>query len=242
MQGFAEDAVLGQHGRGIPNGVAERRQQIGLDQISGGLRRHAGGEQQDHPAGDREQPPGRDPQQPEIERRPDRDAAGQPDDPTGEQGARAETAARGDAVKEQHRLRALAQHGKPHYHRQHIERPRAGDHRVADFPGGRGQFAAVTRHPDVVPAEHADREEQDHRVQQLLADAGGSCGDLGGEQSDDTGADDASRQSGRDPEPAAPRADTGGQDDADDQRRLQHLTKHDDGCSEHRDRPPPISR
>ena len=51
----------------------------------------------------------------------------------------------------------------------------------------------MARHPDVVPAEHSDREEQDRRVQQLLADAGGGRGDLGGEQSHEPGAGDARR-------------------------------------------------
>ena len=53
-----------------------------------------------------------------------------------------------------------------------MERPRAGYHRVADLPGSGGEFAPVARHPDVVPAEHSYREEQDHRVQQFLANAG----------------------------------------------------------------------
>ena len=91
----------------------------------------------------------------------------------------------------------------------------------------------MARHPDVVPAEHSDREEQDHRVQQFLADAGGGRGDFGGEQGHEAGADDASRQTGRDPKSAARRTGAGRQDDADDQRRLEYLTKDDDGCSEH---------
>ena len=76
-----------------------------------------------------------------------------------------------------------------------------------------------------------------HRVQQFLADAGGGSGDLGGEQGDKAGADDASRRSGRDPKSAARRTGAGRQDDADDQRRFEHLTKYDDGRSEHRSVP-----
>jgi hypothetical protein len=163
---------------------------------------------------------------------------GQAEGPPGEQRAGAQTTSCGDAIKEQHGLRAFAQHGQADNHRQHIKRPSPGDHRVANLSSGRGQFAPVARHPDVVPAEHSDREEQNHRVQQFLTDPGGGRGDLGGEQGYEAGADDASRQTGRDPEPAARCAGARCQDDADDQRGLEYLTKYDNGCPEHRDRLP----
>ena len=81
------------------------------------------------------QPAHRDPQQPEIKRAPTATPPAEPEDPAGQHGARAEPAARGDAVEKQHRLRAFAQHGEPDHHRQHIERPSAGDHCIADFAG-----------------------------------------------------------------------------------------------------------
>jgi hypothetical protein len=59
-----------------------------------------------------------------------------------------------------------------------------------------------------VPAEHADCEKQDRRVQQFLADACGGRTDLGSEKSDEAGPDDASRQTRRDPESPALAAKT----------------------------------
>src|SRR6476659_2180587 len=60
-------------------------------------------------------------------------------------------------------------------------RTRARTHLFADARGFSGQFAAVAAHPDIVPAEHADRREKDGRVEQLLPDALDRVGDFSGE-------------------------------------------------------------
>ena len=95
----------------------------------------------------------------------------------------------------------------------------------------------MARHPYVVPAEHRDRDEQYRRVHQLLADAGGSSGDLGGEEGHQGGAYGACRQAAAHPKAAPRRAGAGRQNDADDQRRLEHLAKDNNGRAEHCDIP-----
>src|SRR6202008_4218118 len=100
------------------------------------------------------------------------DTASEPERAPGDKGTDAATAACCDAVKEEHGLRTLAQYREADHDRQHIKRLSAGDYRVADRASRCRELAPMARHPNVVPAEHADGEQQNHSIQQLLADAG----------------------------------------------------------------------
>ena len=78
-----------------------------------------------------------------------------------------------------------------------------GPHRLADLLHLAGEFPAMARHPDVVPDQHDDRDEQDRGVENLLPDARQRLGDHAGEGGDEAGAEHARRDAGRDDEPAA---------------------------------------
>ena len=203
----------------------------------GRLRRQPGGEQQHQPAGHREQVLERDPQQPAIQHRAGRRPGGQAERGPAEHGAQADMPGRGDAIDEQHRLRAFAQHRRAGHHRKRGERPASLHHRLAQRARRAGHLPAVPGHPDVVPAQHPHGEQQDGAGEQLLPGAGEGVGDGSGERRHQGRAQQAAGDPGGDPGAAPPHADRGGHHDSDDQGGFQHLAEHDHGDGEHRGAP-----
>ena len=92
----------------------------------------------------------------------------------------------------------------------------------------------MTPHPDIVPTEHRDRGEQDRRVEHLLPDAGHRRRQGLGKTRDDDRTQDAAGDPAADPKAAARDALARRQDNADDQRRFEHLAKDDDRGCQHR--------
>ena len=92
-------------------------------------------------------------------------------------------------------------------------------------------------HPDIVPAEHADRGKEDARVEQLLTHAFGGRGDRRGEDRHQRSAEHPRRDAARDPQSAPRRAAARRHDDADDQRGFEYLAEDDDCGRQHRDAP-----
>ena len=72
-----------------------------------------------------------------------------------------------------------------------------------------------------------------HELQQLLADAGGRCGDGLGKSRDKAGSDDPRRYAAADPPFAPLHGLARRQDDPDDERRLKHFAKGDDRGGQH---------
>jgi hypothetical protein len=85
-----------------------------------------------------------------------------------------------------------------------------------------------------VPAEHQHRGEEDGRVEQFLAHALGHRGNRAGRGGDTERAQHATDDPATDPKAATRRATARRHDDADDQRRFQHLAKNDDRGRQHR--------
>src|SRR5208282_6222613 len=83
-----------------------------------------------------------------------------------------------DAIEEKHDLGAFAQHGDPAHAGEGIKRPRTGKHVASDPARRRGKFPSMAAHPDIVPPEHGDGSEEDGGIEQLLANAFDSTGDL----------------------------------------------------------------
>ena len=98
------------------------------------------------------------------------------------------------------------------------------------FPG---EFRAVLLHPHVVPAEHGRRSEQDRGVEDLLPDALERSGNRSCAPGDDERARHAGGDANGHPSVAACNTTRGGENDADDQGRLDDLAQDDDGGRDH---------
>jgi hypothetical protein len=72
---------------------------------------------------------------------------------------------------EERNLRALAHHRHRADNAKRQNRFGARPHLFADSLDVGGELAAVARHPNVVPNEHDDGDEQDRSVEDLLPDA-----------------------------------------------------------------------
>ncbi len=222
--------MLGQPGRGIPDGIGQRRQLARLHEVPGGLRCHAGREQQQQPARHGKQVTRRDDHEAAIERPADRHAAREPERAAGPE-LRGIGAAGRDAIEEEHDLGTLAQHREADDHEQHGQRSGAAGDVAADGRHLAREVGAVALHPDVVPAEHRRRRQQDTGVEHLLAEALERGGDPFGEAGDDERADDAERDAAGDPGAPARHGARRGEHDPDEERRLENLAQDDDrGC------------
>ena len=96
---------------------------------------------------------------------------------------------------------------------------RAGPHRLADPLDVGGELAAMARHPDVVPGQHHDGDEEDRGVEDFLADPRQGLADRARKGGHERRADHAGQDARRDREPAAGEPFRHRQHDADDQAR-----------------------
>jgi len=233
VQHLAQQAALGEQAGGIPHAVAERGQHVGRTEEGGALRGHAGSQQQDQPARHAEQVAHRDGHQAEVDRRADRQSGGNAQHAAQHHAGRAVAAADGHAVEEQHDFGPFAQQRDAADQGQRMQRPRAGDHVLAQPGGVGGQVAPVAAHPDVVPAQHRHGGKEDGGVEQFLADALHQGSDLRGETGHDQRAEHTRGAAAEDPERAVRHAARGGHDDTDDEAGLEDFTKDDDQGCEH---------
>jgi hypothetical protein len=139
-----------------------------------------------------------------------------------------------DAVKKQHNLGAFAQYRDTDHDGYRGRWPVAGRHRTSDGAHLAGKLAPVARHPGIVPGQHADGDQQDCGIEQLLAGAVEQRPQFAGKSGDHARAQHAGEHTGSDP-PAAARHGPGcRQHDAHDQAGLDDLTEDNDKAREHR--------
>ena len=119
----------------------------------------------------------------------------QPENAADQHARRGSAAGCGDAIEEEHHLRAFPEHGDRDHDGQRGKRADARRDRRADTAEFGDKRAPVLRHPAVVPGEHRYRDGEDRGIEEFLPHAGERVGDRLGESRDEHGADDA----GRDP-------------------------------------------
>ena len=110
---------------------------------------------------------------------------------------------------------------------------RAGAYGGAEAVGGPRQFAGMTPHPDIVPAQHRDRGKEDCGVEDLLADARHRRRQCLGKTGNDHRPQSPAGDAAADPKAAVWHPLGRGHNDADDQGRFQHLAKDNDRRCQH---------
>ena len=184
----------------------------------------SGGKQHEHHIGHHEEVFHRHPQETEVQREPEGCPAAYADGDAGRQTGGADAADR-HAVKEQHDLRSLAEHGEAHDQEEDRQGFRAGFHSAADALHFLGEFTAVGRHPHDMPSDHADRRQQHGRVENVLSGAARQRRDEVGAEGDQHGSDNPQSDAAEHETSAARDAAGRRTDDRDDERRFEHLAK-----------------
>ena len=198
------------------------------------MSREARGEQADERRGDREQTPLRDRRQAEIGERGHADARDEPEQRADDEFAGGGSSGRDQAVHEERNLRAFAHHRDGADHSEREDRLRARPHRFADPLDVGCELAAMARHPDVVPGQHHDGDDEDRGVEDFLADPRQGFADRAGKGGHERRADQPRQDARPDGEPAARKPPRYREHDADDQPGLDDLAKDDDERAEHR--------
>ena len=88
-------------------------------------------------------------------------------------------------------------------------------------------------HPDIMPGEHRDRDAEDQSVEQLLPHAGKSFRHFSDEDRDKARADEAPKDSARDPLAAAGHSFRRRHHDADDNSGFDDFAKNNDQGGKH---------
>src|SRR5437588_12856641 len=104
---------------------------------------------------------------------------------------------------------------------------------MADGAHLRRNFAAVPRHPDIVPAKHDDGDDQHACVEQLLAIAFEQFRQRAGKSGNDAGADQAYGNAAADQEATPGDALRDGEHDADDEAGFDDFAKDNEQRTEH---------
>ena len=145
-----------------------------------------------------------------------------------------------DAVEEQNDLRPFPHDRDRDDGRQGEEGALPEPDLFAELAEFAGHGAAVVRHPDDVPSQHDDSEQQYGCGKGLLSGALKGIRQGAGERGDDTGAKEAGGDTARDPSSAPQHAFRGCEDDADDQAGLHRFPEDDDQTDEHAVRSPAV--
>jgi hypothetical protein len=128
----------------------------------------------------------RQPQKSRVEPPADRGADGEACQASGEHFQRGR-AATCDAIQEQDDLRAFAQNGEANSDGDGDHRFRARGNGAAHAGHGACKLPAMGLHPDVVPSQHGDSQQEDGRVEDFLSEAFHGFGDAGSESGDNHG-------------------------------------------------------
>ena len=105
----------------------------------------------------------------------------------------------GDAIEKQNDLRAFAQHRDRHHDGERQQRFRSGGDGFAGGAQLGDQFAAVTRHPHIVPGQHQHRKAENPGIEDFLTAAAEQFRQPAGEQRYEARPEHARRHTARDP-------------------------------------------